>query len=197
MNFSEYRYLVLSDLYRRGGNVNWATVVKELLMGEGWKYSFWMRTCAYTRGHRILRHTFYPIAALMLRHYKYVFGIDIPFRTAIGPGFYIGHFSGIFVNHNSRIGRNCNISQGVTLGEANRGRNKGAPVIGDDVYIGPGAKIVGAVKIGNRAAIGANAVVTRDVPDDGVAVGSPARVISSAGSKGYVEFTDYDAVLRR
>lgn len=172
-------------------------MLKELVAGEGWKYSFWMRTCAFTHSHRVLRRTLYPFAALMLRRYKYLFGIDIPFRTDVGPGLYIGHFSGIFVNRDSRIGRNCNISQGVTLGEANRGPNKGAPVVGDDVYIGPGAKLVGAVRIGNRAAIGANAVVTKDVPDDGVAVGSPARVVSSNGSAGYVDFTDYDSVLTK
>ena len=80
----------------------------------------------------------------MLDHYKYKFGIGIPFITEIGPGFYVGHFGGIFVYPDSKIGRNCNLSQGVTIGNANRGKNKGYPTIGDNVYIGPGAKIIGA-----------------------------------------------------
>ncbi|MGE5865508.1 MAG: serine O-acetyltransferase, partial [Rhizobacter sp.] len=112
-------------------------------------------------------------------------------------GFYIGHFGGIVVNGESVIGKNCNISQGVTLGQANRGRNKGCPIVGDNVYIGPGAKLVGAVRIGDNVAIGANAVVTRDVPDNAVVVGIPARVISHEGSAGYVNNTDYEDKLRR
>jgi len=68
----------------------------------------------------------------------------------------------------------------------NRGSKKGTPIIGDNVYIGPGAKIIGNVNIGNDVAIGANAVVTKDLPPFAVAVGVPARVISLKGSEGYV-----------
>lgn len=84
------------------------------------------------------------------------------------------------------IGENCNISQGVTIGVVNRGPKAGAPSIGDRVYIGPGAKIIGNIKIGNDVAIGANAVVTKDIPDNAVAVGVPAKVISYEGSAGYI-----------
>jgi serine O-acetyltransferase len=80
----------------------------------------------------------------------------------------------------------------VTLGKVNRGEKKGYPVIGDNVYIGPGAKIVGKIKIGNHVAIGANCVVTRDIPDHGVVVGIPGEVISFEGSSGYINKTDYD-----
>ena len=62
-------------------------------------------------------------------------------------------------------GENCNISHGVTLGIADRGKNEGGPTIGDNVYIGPGAKIIGNVTVGNYAAIGANAAVTKDIPE--------------------------------
>jgi serine O-acetyltransferase len=129
---------------------------------------------------------------MYLTHLTYKLGISIPYTTSIGSGFYIGHFGGIVVNEKSVIGRNCNISHGVTLGVANRGRNKGCPTIGDNVYIGPGAKIVGAVRVGSNVAIGANCVVTRDIPDGSVVVGVPGRVISHQGSAGYVCRTDYD-----
>lgn len=79
----------------------------------------------------------------------------------------------------------------MTLGQANRGRRKGHPVVGDDVYLGPGAKVVGAVRIGNDVAIGANCVVTDDVPDHAVVVGVPGRGVSLDGSAGYVDNTDY------
>ena len=135
--------------------------------------------------------TYLWLARFVLRHYSYKFGIFIPFDTPIGAGFYIGHCGDIHFNAQAQVGNNCNISQGVTLGQANRGKNKGAPIIGDGVYIGPGAKVVGAVRVGNNAAIGANCVVTKDVPENAVVVGVPGRVISYAGAADYVEHTGY------
>lgn len=195
MKYSEYRYLVLSDLYRITGNVKTTTFIKHVLMGETFKYTFWMRTCRYTRARPLLKYTIYPIARIMNHRLTYKLGISIPHYTQIGSGFYIGHFGGIVINGKSIIGNNCNISQGVTLSEANRGKNKGWPKLGNNIYIGPGAKIVGAVKIGNNVAIGANCVVTKDVPDNSVVVGIPCRVISQEGSLGYVNKTDYDGKI--
>ncbi len=150
-----------------------------------------MRTCSYTKNNKILKFSIYPFSRFLLSRLTYKLGISIPQDTKIGSGFYIGHFGGIVVNGQSVIGKNCNISQGVTLGQANRGRNKGYPTLGDNIYIGPGAKIVGSVKIGNNVAIGANCVVTKDIPDNSVVVGIPGEVISQDGSKGYVIRTDY------
>jgi serine O-acetyltransferase len=65
-------------------------------------------------------------------------------------------------------------------------------VIGDNVYIGPGAKLFGAIVVGDNAAIGANCVVTRDVPENGVVVGVPGQVIPYEGSQGYINNTEYD-----
>jgi serine O-acetyltransferase len=113
-------------------------------------------------------------------------GIDISLHSDVGPGFYIGHYGGIVVGAHIIIGRNCNISQGVTLGITNRGKRAGVPTLGDNVYIAPGAKIIGNITIGDRAAIGANAVVVCDVPATAVVVGVPARVISFKGSDGYI-----------
>lgn len=95
------------------------------------------------------------------------------------------------MNSNVVIGKNCNISHLVTLGVSNRGTRKGVPTIGDNVYIGPGAKIIGNIIVGNHAAIGANCVVTKDVPDNAVVVGVPGKVISLDGSVGYINKTDY------
>lgn len=123
---------------------------------------------------------------LMLQRYKYKYGISISPKTKIGGGFYIGHYGGIVINSQAEIGENCNIMQGVTIGASNRGKYKGVPTIGNHVYIGAGAKIIGAVNIGNYAAIGANSVVTHHIPDYGVAVGMPAKVINYSGSEGYI-----------
>ena len=139
----------------------------------------------------IIKYSLYRIACFILSHYKYKYGIDIPDSITIGSGFYIGHFNCIVVSPKVVIGKNCNISQGVTIGKANRGKKKGYPTIGDNVYIAPGAKIIGNIKIGNNVAIGANCVVIEDVPDNAVVVGVPGKVISYEGSQGYVNLIDY------
>lgn len=196
MTYSEYRYLLLSDLYRITESVRRTTLIKQLLVGGSFQYVFWMRTCAYAKSNALLKFTLYPLARIMVRRMRYKFGISIPPGTNIGSGFLIGHFGAIIVDAGCTIGKNCNISQCVTLGKASRGKNKGSPVLGDNVYLGPGAKVVGAVTIGNNVAIGANCVVTRDVPDNAVVVGVPGKVISDRGSQGYVNRTDYDDKIR-
>jgi serine O-acetyltransferase len=192
MRFNEYRFLVRSDLYRYTGEVGVALFLKRMRMDPGFRYSFWMRTCAYLEQSGMwCRGIFIRIARTILQHYTYKYGISIPYITKIGSGLCIGHFGGIVVSAGTVIGKNCNIAHDVTLGQANRGKNKGYPTIGDNVYIGPGAKVVGKVRIGDNVAIGANCVVTRDVPNNAVIVGVPGKVISYNGSKDYVNRTDY------
>ncbi len=190
MKFIEYKFLVKSDLYRYEGETSLKTFLYHYFMTPGFKYSFWMRTCSYLNKKKLLVGLSI-ISKLLLLHFSYKYGISIPFRTKIGSGFFIGHFGGIIVNENSIIGKNCNISHQVTLGKANRGLKKGYPIIGDNVYIGPGAKIVGSVKIEDYVAIGANCVVTKDIPHHSVVVGIPGRVISDDGSIGYINNIEY------
>jgi len=150
-----------------------------------------MRFCAYMRQQPVLR-IFFPIAWLINRHQQIRFGIGISYKTSIGPGLYIGHEGGIVVSELAVIGKNCNLSHQVTIDVSRRGQRAGVPVIGDNVYIGPGAKLFGAIVVGDNAAIGANCVVTRDVPENGVVVGVPGQVISYEGSQGYINNTEYD-----
>ncbi|MBD3807851.1 MAG: serine acetyltransferase, partial [Epsilonproteobacteria bacterium] len=103
------------------------------------------------------------------------YGIEIHPGAQIGRGLYIGHWVGIVISPRAVIGENCYISHGVTIGMINSGNNAGVPVIGDRVYIGAGAKIIGNIKIGNDVAIGSNAVVTKDVPDGVTVGGVPAK----------------------
>jgi serine O-acetyltransferase len=104
-------------------------------------------------------------------------GIYLPAAADVGPGLYIGHFGGIVVGADVTMGSNCNISQGVTIGVSGFGDRRGSPVIGSHVYIAPGAKVSGRIRVGDYVTIGANAVVTKDVPDGAVVVGIPARVL--------------------
>jgi serine O-acetyltransferase len=99
-------------------------------------------------------------------------GLDLS-GTPIGPGLFISHGQTTILSA-ERIGANLQVHQGVTVGWDYRGERR--PIIGDDVFIGAGAKILGAVTIGDGARIGANAVVVCDVPAGATAVGVPARV---------------------
>jgi serine O-acetyltransferase len=107
------------------------------------------------------------------------FHSSIPYQVDIGPGVSFGHRQGIMMGKRVKIGARCKIRHQVTIA----GGRGGGATIGDDVQIGAGAKIIGPVHIGNRARIGANAVVVKDVPDDATVVGIPARVVRIAGRK--------------
>ena len=102
-------------------------------------------------------------------------GISIAERATIGRGLYIGHFGGVIIGVVT-LGDNCNISHGVTLGRSGRVGSFGRPTLGDRVWVGPGAVLTGPITIGHDAVIGANAVVTRDVPAAAAALGVPASI---------------------
>ena len=112
--------------------------------------------------------------------------IEISFDVDIKGGFYIGHFGYIIVNPTVKIGSNCNISQGCVIGEGGRGSLRGTPVIGNQVYIAPGAKIFGPITIGDNVAVGANAVVNASIPDNAVVVGIPGKIVSYKGASDFI-----------
>jgi serine O-acetyltransferase len=112
--------------------------------------------------------------------YKFAFkvvqiatGIELPCEVEIGNNFVIDHFGGIIISGYAKFGDNCRIRNGVVVG-LRRVDEPRAPVIGNDVDIGAGAKVLGPISIGNNVDIGANAVVIADVPNDCVAAGVPA-----------------------
>jgi serine O-acetyltransferase len=197
MTWQRCRALIASDLWRHAGRLGAKTFWHRLLTVPGFRYAVLLRLYAYSRTARWWQFGARQSTVLLLRHYTIRYGIDISRDAQIGSGLYIGHFGGIFVNQGVVIGDNCNISQGVTLGRQNRGERVGCPVIGNNVYIAPGAKIIGRIEIGDYAAIGANAVVVHDVASHTSVGGIPARPISDSGSEGYVNRTDYPPVPRQ
>lgn len=114
-------------------------------------------------------------------------GIQIPTKTRIGKGFYIGHFGTIIINPEVVIGENVNIAIGVTIGKTNRGERKGVPCIGNNVWIGTNAVVVGNIQIGDDVLIAPNAYVNIDIPAHSIVIGNPAVIYARENAtEGYI-----------
>lgn len=100
-------------------------------------------------------------------------------QATIGPGLYIGHIGGVHINPQAVLGSNCDLAHRVTIGASAMGRG-GVPVLGDEVYIGTGATLVGKIRIGNRAKIAANTLVISNVPAGATVMGVPGRIVMRA-----------------
>lgn len=111
---------------------------------------------------------------------EWLLGMEIPIRTRVGKGFVIYHGFGLVIHGQTVIGEYCKIRQGVTLGNKllSGGASSPPPCIGDHVEFGANSVVVGPVRVGDRAVIGAGAVVTREVPPGAVMVGIPAKQIN-------------------
>ena len=133
-----------------------------------------------------LKQILLSFAVLWQKMIEILTGISISYAAQIGPGFYIGHFGGIIINASSVIGNNCNISQGVTIGVSGRGEKRGVPIIGNNVYIGANAVVVGKIVIGDNCVIAANSLVVKSVESNSTVMGVPATVINNNNSKGYI-----------
>lgn len=158
---------IRADLRAHGGNFGaqgfWALVVYRF---GRWRYG--VRPAPLRKLCSLAYRVLYKLVQI-------VTGIELPCEVELGRNFVIDHFGGIVVSGYARFGDNCRIRNGVVVGLA-RADDPCAPVIGDNVDIGAGAKVLGRIRVGNNVMIGANAVVTRDVPDDCIAVGVPAVV---------------------
>ena len=156
---------IYDDLYRYTGNRSKLSLLRYIIFTPSFKYIYFFRKCqnADNKATRI----FWKV---LLRHTMVKTGIQIPPQTKIDKGFRIVHFGNIVINPSTVIGKNFNIANGATIGNSS-GKNAGTPTIGDNVCILPG------VKIGNGVVVGANAVVNRDIPDNSIAVGVPAKIV--------------------
>ncbi|HUO09771.1 MAG TPA: serine O-acetyltransferase [Phycisphaerae bacterium] len=126
---------------------------------------------------KFLRAPFSVLYRFLFRYVRNHYGIELPYSAQVGRRVIIEHQSCIVIHGNAVIGDDCIIRQGVTLGNRVMERPLEAPILGRGVNVGAGAKILGKIHVGDAAAIGANAVVCRDVPAHSVAVGIPARIL--------------------
>ncbi|GMA87962.1 hypothetical protein GCM10025868_32120 [Angustibacter aerolatus] len=118
-------------------------------------------------------------------------GISVAERASIGPGLYIGHFGGVIIGAVT-MGENCTVSHGITIGRSGRTGENTRPTLGDRVWVGPGAVVTGAIHLGDDSVVGANSVVTRDVPARATAVGAPARILPGRPSFEMVVYAGQD-----
>jgi serine O-acetyltransferase len=183
---------LLYDDYRRYRAAGARSALSVVALTQGFWASAVFRASNYALGRFTwpgVRAIVKPLCLMCQKFVEIFTGISIPATCTIGSGLYIGHFGGIFVDSDCRLGKNCNLAQGVTIGKGGRGDLRGVPVLGDRVHVGANAVILGKINIGNDAVIGPGAVVMSSVPPCGVAVGNPARVVALDGS---FEFVHYD-----
>jgi len=149
--------------------------------------------------HR-LNHALYelgvPFIPRLISHIvRFLTGIEIHPGAKIGPGFFIDHGMGVVIGETAEIGEGCLLYQGVTLGGTGKEKGKRHPTLGRGVVVGAGAKILGAIRIGDHVKIGANSVVLHPAPDYSIVVGVPGRVIKKkvvrVGEEGPVEVLDH------
>jgi serine O-acetyltransferase len=137
----------------------------------------------HARQHHRLAHTLFrwhiPVLPRLLSHIsRFLTGIEIHPGAKIGEGFFIDHGMGVVIGETSEIGDNVTLYQGVTLGGTSHQRTKRHPTLGNNVVVGVGAQLIGAITIGDNTKVGAGSVVVTSVPANATVVGVPGRVVA-------------------
>lgn len=170
---------IKSDLkrYNRDGNRLLPAMIKAAYTHPSFIGLIWYRI-----GHALWNRRKNPIFFILLIFHRILYplvrihsGLELSPRTQIGPGLYVAHFGPTVIHPRTIAGSNLTLLQGVTIGE----HNNGVPIIGNNVAIATGAKVIGGITIGDNVTIGAGAVVIKDVPNDCTVVGIPAKPIYS------------------
>jgi serine O-acetyltransferase len=175
---------IRADLYRYAGSSDYSTMLRIWLLNRGFRYLVWFRIAQRARRNSVC----WPVWALLLERAATKYGITIPGSTEIAPGFYIGYFGGIVVSHEAKIGPNCNIHKGVSIGTINAGNRAGTPCLEDSVWVGQNALVMGGITIGRGAVIAPGAFVNFDVPPGALVMGNPGTIRANTAPPGYVQF---------
>lgn len=173
--------IILEDLKVEGiDKVLSLTMLKAFIASPTLRYKIWFRLGSSMKDKKRWM-LLYPVVYMFYRHLQYKTGFQIRLGTKIGGGLKFIHFGDVVLNASAKLGENCTIFNGVTIGAACLGGL--APKVGDNVVFCTGAKAIGEITIGNNVVVGAGAVVVKDVPDNAVVAGVPAKIISMDGDK--------------
>lgn len=158
--------------------------VRNLIFLPQFRILWVKRKCEYWREKN---KAIFALYRIVYQKYKIKYMMDIPARVKIGKGLRIEHIGGIVINPDAELGENITLLNGVLIGAQNRGRKKGFPVIGNYVWIGTNAIIVGKIHIGNNVLIAPGAYVNFDVPDNSIVLGNPGKIIANSNAtEGYI-----------
>ena len=181
MTWKTTKEYIKRDLYRNLESCTNKDVIKAFLSGSSTVgLLIYYRICHYFAGlekRNVIQFLLHCFCYTRFQNLQRRCGIELSQRTEIGYGLRLPHKGGIIIHVRTSIGNNCEIMQGVTIGNNIMKSRDDVAVIGDEVLLCSGAKIIGKVKIGNTVIVGANAVVTHDVPDHTIVGGVPAKPI--------------------
>ena len=199
----ELKDIVYSDLFRYTGNNRrfkriYTAYLQERATSPEFSYISVFRTTQYYY-RQIPKYDgflkYFTIAKFRVNSFRLdrlsrKYGFQIPYDTQIGKGFYLAHFGRVIIHPKAVLGHNVNVSTGVVIGTQFRGKRKGAPDIGNYVWIGANAVIVGKIRVGNNVLIAPGAYVNFDVPDGSIVIGNPGLIRKSPGATlGYINNT--------
>lgn len=175
-NRSELNKVISADLARYGDKP--PRIIDYILRNEKWYIWQYIKALRHVEYYQNKSKIAFYFWWYLYKKYCFITHITI-YPYTCGPGLYIPHIGDmIWVKASARIGKNCTLRPGVVIGKKNCEDAWGMPVeIGDNCNFGLGVKVFGKIRIGNNVSIGANSVVTKDIPDNAVAVGLPAKVI--------------------
>lgn len=187
-NKDDLKRYIAADQNALGG-VERRQIIKALFVPAIWKFQKKMRVCEYYKNcrHDIIGKLLFQLKFMSYERYGRKLGFEIGLNV-FGKGLCLCHSGTIVISYKAKFGDYARIHAGVNVGNYSRDPDDDdkSPTFGNNVYIGPGAKIFGKISIGNDVAIGANAVVSKDVPDHVTVAGSPAKIINDIGSDGLI-----------
>ncbi|MCQ2505203.1 MAG: serine acetyltransferase [Saccharofermentans sp.] len=202
--------IVYSDLFRYTGNARrtekiYLTYLQELMTSPEFAYISTMRRTRfyydmmgrYDGFNKFMYTCKFKVFNFILDRLSRKYHFQIPYDANIGKGFYLAHFGRVIIHPKAVIGYNVNVSTGVVIGTQFRGKRKGAPHIGNFVWIGANAVIVGNINIGNNVLIAPGAYVNFDVPDGSIVIGNPGLIRRAPGAtlsyiNNTIQFDEYN-----
>ncbi|MBX7207583.1 MAG: hypothetical protein K1X78_04705 [Verrucomicrobiaceae bacterium] len=183
--------LIRADLHRIDGRHDFAELLRQWFWNPGFSYVLWFRIAQWCRQRAWAKLLLYPVALWSLHRRNLQSGIRIPLSVNAGPGLLVAHWGSIWLNPACTLGANCTLGNDINFGSAGTAGKGGVPQLGDNVFIGPGARLAGALKIGHDVAVMANTLVTADVPPGSIVIGVPHRISGRQRTNTFVSHTDY------